>query len=742
MITNQYSLSLKGGGKIYSWLITGAMNTVKSNLKLNESNKKNFRIENKFQPFKGFEIGLNLFYTYQTDESAPTPTYNSVTIGSKNVPYLTFTDPFGAPVPIDKFYRGSFLDTLGGGKLLDWKYYPYNDYTFQNTNRTVQNLLMALNLGYHFLKHFDFSLNYQLEQQQINDKTFYDRQSYYARNLINLFSARGATVNDPITLVVPFGDILSRSSQKSRSKNIRAQLNYSNTWGNFQYTGLAGWEMRQTKSFDGYGASFYGYNEDPLTYGYVDFNTRYRTFITGNLQGIPNQPRELGNVDLRFVSGFMNNEFSFKKKYILNASLRSDASNIFGLSTNDKWNPFWSLGTGWVISKENFFRIRSISLLKFRTTLGIGGNVDPTRSALPVGTSVTNSVTNYYVVRIAQLNNPSLKWEESRQINFALDFSVLNQRLSGSVDYYIKKGTDLYGPSLIDYTAWGKANSIVKNVAAMKGNGVEVSLQSKNLIRPFLWNTNLIFNYNVSKTTDYYATNAENIYSYIGSGGSITPIINKPLYAFAAFRWGGLNSKGDPQGFINGASSTDYQKITAAANNGDSTSIVYVGQADPKVFGALINSFQFHGWTASINISYKLGHYFKRPSLNYSNLFASGIGNAEYSKRWQNPGDEQVTTVPALVYSNYPQFTNRNLFYENSEINFLPADNVRLEYINLGYSFNNMFKNSSFLNRLTLIGNISNLGIIWRKNKEGLDPDNYYTFTPPAQFSITLRAGL
>ncbi|MGE9310807.1 SusC/RagA family TonB-linked outer membrane protein [Niabella sp. CJ426] len=738
--TQQYNLSLRGGGKNYNWFISGAYNHITAPLKLNNSNKKNLRIENTFSPAKGLELGLRLFYTQQISSVSPTPDYGSITIGSKRVPYLLFSDADGNALSVDRYYRGSYLDTVGKGRLLDWKYYPMEDYTHNKTTNTVQNLLLGLNINYSFLKNFNLGFNYQQEQQQRDYKETHTIQSFYTRDLINQFTSFSSPTA-PLTHAIPVGDILIQTEQKMLSRYGRLQLSYRKTVERFSYTGLVGAEINERKLYDGNNSTFYGFIEDPLSFATLNFNQRYPTYVNGTQKVIPGAPKYFASTNNRFVSGFMNNEIIWDKKYIANLSLRTDASNIFGLTTNDKWNPFWSAGSSWVISREKFFQLKSVSLLKLRTTVGVGGNVDPTRTALPTGGSATNSTTNFYYATIRQLNNPSLRWEKSRQINLAFDFEVF-QRVSGSIDWYFKEGTDLYGPALLDYTAWGRSNTVVKNVASMKGKGLEISLQTKNIIRPFLWTSNIVFNYNESKTSDYFDPNAENIYSFILSGGGITPVIGKPLYAIAAYKWGGLDDKGDPQGFIKGAVSKDYPKIRESAFNGDQSGIVYLGQADPKIFGSLSNNFSYKGWFLSANISYKLGHYFKRPSLNYNTLYRSGIGNSEYANRWQTAGDETRTNVPARVYTNYPNFSGRDEFYNNSEINYLKADHVRLEYINIGYSFPFLARQKSLPRNLSLIVNITNLGIIWRSNKENLDPDYYYSYTPPQQFSMTLKLGL
>ncbi len=167
-------------------------------------------------------------------------------------------------------------------------------------------------------------------------------------------------------------------------------------------------------------------------------------------------------------------------------------------------------------------------------------------------------------------------------------------------------------------------------------------------------------------------------------------MVGYPLYAIAAYRWAGLSSSGDPQGFLNGHISTDYNSISIlSADSGIAAegSVVYVGPASPVYFGSFINEFSWKGFFASVNISYKMGYYFRKPAFTSGSLIEAGYAPAEYTKRWQQPGDELKTNVPALVYTDYPQFSSRDEFYLYSEVNVQKADNIRLQYVNLGYTF-------------------------------------------------------
>src|SRR6185437_5883816 len=148
------------------------------------------------------------------------------------------------------------------------------------------------------------------------------------------------------------------------------------------------------------------------------------------------------------------------------------------------------------------------------------------------------------------------------------------------------------------------------------------------------------------------------------------------------------------------------------------------GPSSPPIFGSLINTFSYKNVSLSVNLIYKFGYYFQKAALSYSALVNYGTGTKDYDKRWTKPGDELKTNVPSFVY---PVDDNRENFYALSEATVLKADNIRIQYLNLSWLL--PFKNNRFRN-IELYVNASNLGIIWRANKENLDPD-YPANLPP-----------
>src|SRR4029078_11605658 len=112
---------------------------------------------------------------------------------------------------------------------------------------------------------------------------------------------------------------------------------------------------------------------------------------------------------------------------------RKDASNVFGVKANERWAPLWSGGARWLISSENFYRLKWLSYLQLRVTYGYSGNSDPSKTILTtLNIRGTNPYTNTTYGTIRSFPNPSLKWERVGIMNYGIDFKAFNQRLNGS----------------------------------------------------------------------------------------------------------------------------------------------------------------------------------------------------------------------------------------------------------------------------------------------------------------------
>jgi TonB-linked SusC/RagA family outer membrane protein len=728
----QNSISLTGGAANFDYYFSAGYDRNISSLDAG-SERWTIRTQSSLTPLKNLQLDFCALITLAKTTTGK-PDYRSINLsGSRKLySYATLLSEEGAALP---FYnlRQPYVDTAGGGRLLNWKYYPMDDYKYNRTDgKTTSNILNG-SIRYTILPGLQADLSFQYENQLVNSRTLQDIQSYAARDMINRFTQLNRT-NNTIKYIVPLGGILIDQYYKRNNYNGKARIDYNHRFFQGVLSAMAGVELIENNNDDN-SYQLYGYNDELGTFANVDYVNSYPTFITGSNSFITNWNSLSGTV-YRFRSVFFNGAYTYVNKYILSASARKDESNLFGVKANEKGVPLWSVGLAWNISNEPWFHL-PLDYLKIRGSYGFSGNVDMNRSAVTtIRYSSSALYTNLPYAFISQYPNPSLRWEKVNTINLGLDFRSKEGRVGGSLDCYVKKGDDLFGLAPVDYTGGTNANYLIRNLAKMKGQGIDLELQVKPIDNQLKWEQVLNLNYSNNKVIDYYLTSQQGS-PYLSSGSVITPVPGQPVYSIISYRWAGLEpSTGNPQGILDGQISTNYLGITGVKTT--INDLVYSGSATPEVFGNFYNRISWRNWSAAANITYKLDYFFRRESINYITLANNGTGHADYYKRWQKPGDEVFTNIPSFVY---PFITSRENFFNSSEALVTKGDHVRLQYVRLAYT-KDMKKRQIGTNTLEISLNIMNPGLLWTANKLGIDPD-YPGLVPPSPgFALGLQYNL
>lgn len=726
----QYTLNLAAGNDRMAYRYSVGYEDRKAERGV-ESNRLNLRFNNSFRISKGLDLDADVYYTRSLDQGKGKPEYGEMRVNNRAVPYLKLADEQGNALPIYTGLRKEYIEQMEQYDLLDWNYYPLTDHKSYK-NRSVANDLVAnVQVKYSFLNGFQLSALGQYQVQRGETESLAGIESYSTRNLINRFSQVNTQTGE-VKPIVPMGGVMSRSQSVLSSYSGRAQLAYNNTIGRFDIAGILGMEIRQAKTGSNPYPDLYGYLEMPLSYQPIDLVNMYPTLVTGAMARIGGVATP-NNMTNRFVSQFGNLALTYDTKYVWSVSARKDATNVFGLKANEKWNPLWSTGLAWHIHKENWIAQDWLSKLTLRTTLGYSGNLDPTKmAAIVISYQAPDNYYSFYPYSlISTPRNDNLRWEKTRMINLALDFGLLDNRIAGSFEWYNKRGTDLYGPTNYDYTTFGNAKTMIQNTANMAGNGIDLRLTTRNIGRKFKWNSSFIFSYNESKVTKYNSESANRLANLIGNGNVITPIEGHPLYSIASYRWGGLDAQGDPQGYTLEGISKNYPAIIneiSLKNVADN--IVIHGSSMPVFQGTFSNTFSYDRFSVSAMLSYRAGYFVRRSTFAFGSFLTRGDGHADFYKRWQNPGDELLTEVPALIY---PNNENRERFYRMSEATASKADNIYLQYVSASYRWADHL--GKRLNDGTVSINISNLGFVWRKDDREHIPNS-------ATFSIGLKFGI
>lgn len=724
-VNTQFNVNISGGGnKQHSYLSVGYDRNLES-LKRNNYNRFTVNSVNSFYPVKGLELTAGLVYTQTLQENNGLSPHLIRSTPSKQLyPYASFTDDRGEPAAVFHNYRNSFVTDAVNRGLLNWNYSPLDELK-QNDHTVKQNdIRLQAAAKYAFAKMFSLDLKYQYQHLANKTELLYSNESYYTRDLINQYSYVGT--GGAMVYPVPLGAIVDREGDEVTAQAGRMQLNFNNSWKQHQLSAIAGVELRETKTMSN-GYRLYGYDEASQTSARVDYTTFFTAQPSGYSDLLFSNVINRSLLD-RNLSYYANAAYTFNGRYTVSGSARKDGSNLYGVKTNQQFVPLWSLGGSWLLSDEGFYKIKWLPYLKLRMTYGYSGNSFKGVSAFVTAAYRNDNLSGGINAVVQSPPNPSLRWEKVATFNVGVDLETKNKCIAASLDYFEKRSTDLIGNIPLDPTTGffvASRYSYVGNGASMMGRGVDVEINTRNTTGILQWQTALLFSYADNKVTRYPFT--QPAFNYFGYN---TPLEGKPFSSVYSYHWAGLDaSNGDPQFYLNGVKTMNYDSVATAVQVKD---LLHHGSAVPTVFGALRNTIQWKGFSLSATVRYSFGYYFRRSSIDYRLLYNNWQGHRDYVFRWQKPGDEQHTQVPSRPVSTVFS-SNRDNLYTNASVLVEKGDHIRLQDVNLSYTFSAERFKRKWIQELQLYSLVSNIGLIWKANKAGLDPDygSAGAFYPP-----------
>lgn len=728
----QHAINLSGGSNSHSYSMGAGLDNHSNAAVGNEYRRISINTTHQIKLNTQLSADAGLFFTRtQTErDNIHQLLFTGGSSAKKLYPYAAFTDEAGNALPIVKDYRYSFIQNNPVSGLLDWTFVPLEEKGKSN-NQIKQDAVRAYTgIQYQFNRQFSAEIRYQYQSEFSDISNLNTAESYTARNTINRYAS--VTGNQVTAYNVPQGAIMQQSFNRMQSNNIRTQLHYTYLGSSSNLKITLGMEARATTTQTNT-RTMYGYNSELSTIQEVNTVTNYNLYPNGNARIPVNN--NTGLLTDRFRSWYGLLGYELNNKYIVTASARIDQANYFGVNSNQRSVPLWSTGFAWIISKEKFYHFNALPQLKARISYGFNGNLDRSLSAYTTARYIQNaSLTGLNYANIINPPNADLRWEKTSMINLGLDFSFKRDWLSGSIDFFHKKGSDLIGDAPMAPTTG--VTAFRGNYAAMQGKGIDVVLKLNIINRQnFSFKTNLLISYATDKVTEYNTKLSTSNYIHAdGNTQMILPVAGKPVYGLYSYRYGGLDAMGDPMGYIADTLSKNY---AALLNPATIDLLEYNGPSRPVIFGGIRNQLVYKNFELSFSLSYKLGYYFRRTALMYNALFASWQGHQEFSDRWQKPGDEHTTTVPGMpVNAN----TSRDNFYAFSSATIEKADHIRLQEIILTYTLNkNSLKTLPFKN-IQLYAMVNNVGLLWTANRKGLDPDYYRGDIPePRSYGIGLR---
>ena len=365
--------------------------------------------------------------------------------------------------------------------------------------------------------------------------------------------------------------------------------------------------------------------------------------------------------------------YIFDSKYLLTLTARRDGSSVFGANTT-KYGIFPSAALAWNITRESFMsNLKFINSLKLRVSYGKTGN-----EAVSVYRTITtdnsvrypfNGLSTIGVVA-GNLGNADLNWENTKTLNAGLDFTVLNERISGTIDLYDNNTYDLLlSRSLPIITGF---SSVLDNIGKTSNKGIEIALNTRNFVGPdFKWETSIVFAANKNKIIDLYGDGKDDLGNrwFIGHPIRVTyDYVMEGIWQVGEDA--SLQDPGAKPGDLKFKDVTGDGKITADDR-------VILGQTDPKWTGGITNTFHYKNISLNVFIQTTQGVTKGDPDLNYGD--ETGRRNTPEDVGYWT-ADNQSNTRPALSYNN-----TRGYGYA-SDASFTRIKDVTLSYV-LPHSF-------------------------------------------------------
>ncbi len=429
-------------------------------------------------------------------------------------------------------------------------------------------------------------------------------------------------------------------------------------------------------------------------------------------EGVYRQNNGLGyRTENYLVSFFGRMNYSYANRYLLTFTMRYDGSSRF----KKHWALFPSAALAWKINEEDFMKDGPFSDLKLRLGWGKTGQQEGIGDYNYFATYVMSngSMGSFYDVSgdgskaRPNVYNPELTWETTTTTNIGLDWGVMNQRLSGSIDWYYRKTTDLLNWATFSAMT-NFRNAFYKNIGSLRNTGIEMSLNWKAIsTSDLLWTIdyNLTYNSNkvlelISDDPDYFVTTGS-----IGINGSAQAhVAGYPSNSFYVYQ----------QVYDQAGKPIEGQVVDRNGDGviSDADKYLYKSPWAPVTMG-LGSRLDWKNWDFGFNLRASIGNYvFNNVMQGYHNVSPAAVFE-EVSGFYLNNRPKASVEMGWQTYNNHAIFSD----YWVQNASFLKCDNITL-----GYSFNNLFKHGSYHGvGGRLYGTVSNVFCITKY--DGIDPE-------------------
>ena len=611
-----------------------------------------FRMDYQARPW--LKVGANLGYSNfnwdngNSDEGESSSTMNVFGVASMVAPiYPLYVRDAKGNILLDErgMQRYDYGDTF---------YNPQNGQGYTRPAYTQANPVsdMQLNInnyegnafnvtGYaeaSFLKDFKFTFNAGVNMDETRSTTLYNK--YYGQ-----FSSNGGVVE--------------KGHSRLLDLNLQQLLSWDRSFGIHNIGVLVGheWQKNMTSGVGASKSQLSSGEKDELNSAVIDNKTSYSSESFYNVEGF-----------------FLRAQYDWAERVFASASYRVDASSNF--SPKHRWGHFWSLGAGWLINKESWFKAPWVDMLKLKASIGSQGN-DGIGSNRYRKTWAIRNYGGYVGVSPEALGNESITWETNTNFNIGTDFELFRGRLSGSIEYFYRLTSDML--YFFSYPVSTGYSGVYDNVGDMSNTGIEVAFTGNIMRRKnFNWNAYLNFTHYVNKIVSIPEKNrTDSVEGHPGFiSGSRYVGEGLPINTFYLKKYAGVNPEtGESQWYqdVDGkmVPTTDYTSAT----------YYLCGNPIPDLYGGFGTSLSFYGFDLSVAFTYQIGGvaYDSGYSAYMASPVATSVGmnfHKDVFQAWSQTNKN--SSIPRFQYGdNYTAAASDRFLTSASYLNF---QNAQLGY--------------------------------------------------------------
>ena len=636
------------------------------------------------------------------------------------------------------YERGNTQSYLNGFNVV-------NEMNNSDDNMITNSLNVRANLVYKILSSLRLDATFSYGTSNSNQEIWYGENSYYIQSLRGDRTER----ND----LAPMGGELQKSDVRNKSYTARVQVNFDkNLDKDYRHMlSVSGGAEVSSTSYNSFNIIRRGYLKDrgktfadiPTTN--TGFYEWLRQYGTGTIT-----ESESNKVGLYATVGYI-----YDNRYVVNLSVRSDATNNFGSRSN--FLPTWGASARWEIKEDLFKDVEQIDVLALKASVGYQGNMLESESPnLIIEHGIFNNVYEDNTATVKNFPNPNLKYEKKLSTNYSLDFSFWNRLVNGSVSYFYNKTKNAFLNKTVS-----KINGVsqyVVNRGNISNTGFELvlnftpinNLNGSAEKRGFTWRFDPQFGQVVNKLIKRAINNRNNVFqdeiTYNDLLNGSLEIANKPLGTFYSYKFQGLEPENGKPLFYN----TNQEEFEEKYNSMESKEDVYFmvleesGTRIPVLQGGVSNYFGYRNFSLSFNFTYSFGNKIRLLKMcsEYATQTPSPYANMrrEFVNRWRRPGDENKTNIPALVvndgsimvstqetpwwlYKSYSFASDRYQMYDNSDIRVVNGRYLRLQSLQFQYRLEDSFCKKLRISSAYVTLSGTNLFTWCAKELKGQDPE-------------------